>query len=485
MFLSQIRAGAGAEDRSPFGDFWFEPIAMRSITGTRVSADTALQLSAVFRAVTLLSGHIAMLPLLLKKIGTNKRIAGHALQKLFKKPNSWQNGFEWRQMIMGHLLLRGNAYNQIVEDRRGNVLQLLPLHPDRVKIEMLTDGDYRYRYRDANGEERILVRGEVWHLRGLSSNGITGLSVIECARESMGLGLAAQAYGARFFANDAKPTSGWIEYPGKFSDKAARSNFREGLQEAQSAANRGKALVLDSGMKYHEIGVTNADAQFLESRKFQISEIARWFGVPPHKLADLERATFSNIEQQSLEYVTDSLLIWAETFEAGIDDVLLFDDEGLESELDFAKLLRGDTASRYDAYGKGINDGWLVRNEARESEGLEPLPGLDKPMRPLNMVEEGEEEEEETETTTPPAKPDPEEEGESARRLQAMIESNAGRMARRLSKSGPPADVGAIAEALAVPIERVERWARKTVWNKETATVENLTTSLIALGSQQ
>lgn len=405
MFLS--RMASTTDDRSPYGNFWFEPISHRSMSGARVTADSALQLAAVYRAVFLLSGHIAMLPLKLKKAGTNKRIEKHWLYKIFKKPNRFLNGFEWRQMIMGHLLLRGNAFNEIIEDRRGNILELMPLHPDRTKIQILDGGEYRYIHTENDGTQRPIPRGKVWHLRGMSSNGIIGLSVIECARESLGLGLSAQAYGARFFANDAKPVSGWIEYPGKFADRAARAVFRESVQEAQAAANRGKMMVLDNGMKYHEIGITNTDAQFLESRKFQVADVARWFGVPLHKLGDLDRATFSNIEQQSLEYVTDSLLIWAETIEAGLDDAFIFDDEQIEPELDFTKLLRGDTSARYTAYGQGIKDGWLTRNEARQDDGREPLPGLDEPLRPLNMVEEDDAEDETDEPDEQDGQDDP------------------------------------------------------------------------------
>lgn len=489
MFISKIRAGG--EDRSPFGDFWFEPIAMRSMAGTKVSADTAVQLSAVFRAVVLLSGHLAMLPLELKEAGTKKRVKNHPLYSLFKKPNRWQNGFEWRQMLMGHLLLRGTAYNEIVDNARGQIEELIPLHPDRVKIEQLPGGDWRYRITDVSGKERFLASGQVWKLCGLSSNGITGLSVIECARESMGLGLSAQTYGARFFANDARPSGGWIEFPGNFADRAARTLFRESVQEAQGAANRGKMMVLDRGMKYHEVGLNNKDSQFLESRKFQISEIARWFGVPPHKLADLDRATFSNIEQQSLEYITDSLLIWAEIWEAGIEDILLFDDEGLEAEFSFAKLLRGDSATRYRNYQAGINAGWLTRNEAREDDGREPLPGLDEPLRPLNMVEESDAEDlaDDSETAVqpgkPPAAPQPSEgDGENASRLQTLVQANAGRLARRFSKAGVTlADAQLVADALAVPENRAADWCSFLVGTDLSDDEQTLTDWLIRLGS--
>jgi HK97 family phage portal protein len=452
-----------------------------------------MRLSAVFRAVWLLSGHISLLPLTLKKRGSLKKIDKHPLLTLFKKPNSWQNGMEWRQMMQGHLLLRGNAYNEIIDNSRGEITSLVPLHPDRVKVEMNPGNtDYRYRVTNSDGTERILPRGQVWHLRGLMSNGITGLSVIECARESFGLGLAAQEYGARFFANDAKPTGGWISYSGKFSDKTARTNFRESVQQAQSDANRGKIMVLDQGMEYHEVGLTNKDSQFLETRKFQISDIARWFGVPPHKLADLERATFSNIEQQALEYITDSLMIWTEIWEAGIEDCMLFDDEDIDVDLDFGKLLRGDSQTRTGNNQKLVASGIITRNEARADEGREPLPGLDEPLRPLNMVEESDAEEEEDEEEsqeekgTAPGKnkpaQDPEDDAdENARRFQAMLHSNASRLARRIVKATGPIDSSLVAEALAVTPAQASSWCSGTLVG---TSVEDLTASLIALGNQ-
>lgn len=483
MFLSKVRA----EDRSPYGDFWFEPVTARTLAGMRVSADTALQLSAVFRAVFLISGHLALLPLVIKKPGSFVKVEKHPLYKLFKRPNRWQNGLEWRQMITAHLLLRGNAYNEIIDNSRGEITDLVPLHPDRVKLVVLDNGDYRYKVTDANGTERTLQRGQMWHLRGLSSNGYTGLSVIECARESMGLGLAAQNFGARFFMNDARPTAGWLEYPGTFADKASRTQFKESVQEAQAAANRGKMMVLDRGMKYHEVGLNNRDSQFLETRKFQISDIARWFGVPPHKLADLDRATFSNIEQQSLEYITDALLIWASIWEAGIQGELLFDDEDLEVEFDFDKLARGDSVSRANRNQKLVAAGIITRNEARADERKPPLDGLDEPLRPLNMVEESDAEDEEedaepAESDQPPPQK-PQEDGDAEARLAQLLQANAGRLARRIIKANEVRPA-LVAEALAIPLEHAEAWAKNSLWSAHTFTLENLTASLIALGSK-
>jgi HK97 family phage portal protein len=366
---------------------------VHTTAGLRVSADGALQLSAVFACVRIIASQFASLPFTLYRNrldGGKDRVTDHPVYRLLaRKPNPYQNAFEWREMMAGHLALRGNAYNQIVTDGRGNITGLIPLHPDRVQILLQTNGDYGYRYTQPNGAIVTYSRGEIWHLRGLSSDGVIGLSPIALARNALGGAMAAQDYGARFFANDATPTGGWIEYPGSFKDKQAREQFRESLQEAQSGINHGKLAVFEFGMKYHQISVTPEDAQFLETRRFQVTDIARWFGVPPHKIGDLDRATNNNIEQQALEFVQETLGPMAERWEASIEAELLFDDEELEAEFQFSQLMRGDSQSRATFYNMGIQSGWLTRNEARIAENLNPLPGLDAPLRPLNMAEEG------------------------------------------------------------------------------------------------
>ena len=386
------RFRTASDDRSAWGDFWFEPVSVRSASGLRVSPDGALRLSAVYACVRILSETMASLPIVLyrqREDGGKDQVTDHWLHRLLcRRPNRYQNPFEWREMLQGHLALRGNAYCQIITNPRGEITELLPINPDRLQVEIMRSGELRYRIADRFGEETVLPRSGVWHLRGLSSDGVVGMSPIELARESLGIALAAQDYGARFFANDAKPSGGWIEFPGAFKDSEAKKVFRESYQAAQSGANRGKVLVLENGMKFHEVGVTNKDAQFLELRKFQITDIARLFRVPPHMIADLDRATFSNIEQQSLEFVMHTMTPWAERWEASIEAELLLDDDPLEIEFDFANLMRGDAASRSAYYQSGIQNGWLTRNEARAAENLNPIEGLDEPLRPLNMVEE-------------------------------------------------------------------------------------------------
>lgn len=490
MFLSRIKA---SDDRSPFGDFWFSPVSTRSLSGMRVSADNAMCLSAVFRAVGLVSGHMAMLPLCFYKQGTRQKIKQHPLLKLLNvRPNRWQNAFEWREMVQGHIELRGNAYNEIYANGRGEITDLVPRHPDRVKVDVAENGDRKYIITNQDGTTRPVLQGQMWHLRGFSSNGMTGMSVIECARESFALGLSAQAYGARFFANDAKPSGGWIEYPGQFKDKTARLTFRESVQDAQSAANRGKLMVLDHGMKYHEVGLTNEDAQFLETRKFQISDVARWFGVPPHKIGDLERATFSNIEQMALEYIQDALQPRASRWESSIEADLLFDDEEIDVEFEFHELLRGDSQARSMYYHNGILDGWLTRNEARDMEGMEPIDGLSEPLRPLNMVEESDAEETEVEAVNQEAadtKPPEEDAGATDKdaRLRAMIQSNAERLARRMAKAGQVTaeDADLIANALAITRVSAAAWCAFFVDVQFEADDEKtLCESLVRLGSK-
>jgi len=485
-FFDRFRAYRA--DRSPWGDFYFEPVGAKSVSGMRVSSDAALRLAAVYACVRILSETMASLPVVVYRMrpdGGKDRIKDHWLyHRLARTPNRYQNPFEWREMLQGHLTLRGNAYCQILANRDGEITELLPIHPDRVKLEMLSNGDYRYRISQISGTDIVLPRGEVWHLRGLSSDGLMGMSPIELARESLGMALATQDYGARFFANDAKPTGGWIEFPGSFKDPEAKKVFRESYQAAQPGANRGKVLVLENGMKFHEVGVTNKDAQFLELRKFQITDIARIFRVPPHMIADLDRATFSNIEQQSLEFVMHTMTPWAERWEASIGSELLLDGDDLEVEFDFSNLMRGDAASRSAYYQSGIQNGWLTRNEARIAENLNPLEGLDEPLRPLNMVEEGDAEEVEptdagTDSEMEPQAPVDE---QARARLRAVLTSAADRWARRISRSGAidEKEIGLIAEALAVPMADAERWAQEQ--DGRDLSEPDLRQSLIQLG---
>ncbi len=385
MFL-KMRADDGG-DRSPFGSFWFNPLPF---TGTNVTSDSALRLISVYACTRVISEDVGKLPFVLYRRAANggkNKITDHWLYRLFgREPNGFQNPMEFKEMMQAHLCLRGNAYAQIIGNAAGEVTQLIPIHPDRVTIEKLSEINWRYRIKNGDGSDTILTRAQIFHLRGGSADGIVGLNPIACAREAITGALAAQSYGMRYFLNDAS-TGQWIEFPGQFKDDAQKKQFRQAWQEAQTGANKAKTAIMDNGMKLHQLPLNNADAQFIESKKFNRSEIASLFRIPPHKIGDLEKATFSNIEQQSLEYVTDSLTPWLVRWEEAIRYYFIFEDD-LDVEINVMPLLRGDSGARSTYYHKGILDGWMTRNEARINESLNPIDGLDEPLRPLNMVEE-------------------------------------------------------------------------------------------------
>lgn len=440
MFL-RPKASLDDGDRSPFGNFWFGPSPGRA--GGLISNDDALRLTAVYRAVRLLADSMSTLPFkLLKPSATGKgfqSITDHWLVRLINdQPNEYMDPVTYRKLKQSHLELRGNAYDRIVADNRGQIVALLPIHPDRVTVEMLDEYNWRYRVAQRDGSTEYLSRTEVFHRKDFTLNGIVGLNPIACAREALSTGIAAQSYGQRFFENNAQP-SGWIEFTGEFKTDQDRVNFREKLQQLWGGRNQGKTGVLDRGMKYHEIKVSNADAQFIESKKFSVSEIARMFGVPPHKLGDLSASTNNNIEQQTLDYINDSLMARIVGWESGMRfDLLGPEAQDYSIQLDLTALMRGDSAARRQYYQSGIQSGWLVRNEAREMEGLNPLDGLDEPLRPLNMVEEsaaenaekgGDKTTEQTLPNSPP--PAPPGNDASADRLHAMTAAAVDRIVRK------------------------------------------------------
>ncbi|ACC76143.1 phage portal protein [Paraburkholderia phymatum] len=440
MFL-KFRADADDGDRSPWGSFWFSPVPFKG-QPHNVTGDAAMRLTAVYACVRVLAEAVSMLPFVLYREGADgskKPEKAHWLYRLLAvRPNEFQNPMEFREMMMMHLALRGNAFAEIISNTAGIVTDLVPIHPDTITIEMLSKTNWRYIEHLSDGTERIIVRGSMWHIKVMSPDGIVGMNPIQASRESIASGLSAQEYGLRYFENDATP-GGWIEYPGEFKDDQQKRNFRESWQTQQSGRNRRKTAVLERGMKYHPIEVKNSDAQYLETRKFSVSEIARLFRIPPHMIGDLEKATFSNIEQQSLEFVIHTLTPWLVRWEEAIRASFIEVGEGLNCEFPTTTLLRGDAQARSMYYHNGILDGWMTRNEARLMENMNPLDGLDEPMRPLNMVEE---DEAETQQNAPqiapkpgkPANPQPEQEnddGPTQARMYALAAAAADRVARK------------------------------------------------------
>ena len=310
----------------------------------------------------------------------------------------------------------------------------------------------------------------------MSQDGIVGMSPIEVAREAVGEAMAMQSYAARFYANDARP-AGLISYDGKFANKEARMAFRESWQEAYGGRNQRKVAVLEKGMTYHEMKLNNADAQFVEARKEKVSEIARIWGIPPHKIGDLSRATNNNIEHQNIEFWSDCMGPYGACFASSAEFHLLGEDSGLDAEFNVRPMMLGDGKSRSDRLRSLVMGGILTPNEAREEEKYDPVDGGEKLLRPLNMValdEDGEPEElPEAKPATPGAPPGPNDEGgdpAEAGRLQSILAASAGRLARRaagaLAKKSAADVFGAefqalVSESLGVSAERAGAWCAK------------------------
>jgi HK97 family phage portal protein len=344
-----------------------------------VNEHTALNLSAVWAAVTVISGTVASLPLLLYKRlpnGGKERFVDHPVYRmLHDEPNPEMTSMVFRETLQAHVLLWGNAYAEIQRDQAGRPVALWPLSPQQV--EPFRDKEtrvLRYRVTNETGRQVIVDAERILHVPGLGFDGIVGYSVVRKARESLGLALATETFGATFFGNGAWP--GLVaQHPGKLSDPAAK-RLKDSLNEALQGPTRAHNLIVtEEGIKVEKMGIPPDDAQFLETRKFQIVEIARWFNLPPHKLRDLERATFSNIEHQGIDFVVD-LRLWFVRWEQELNRKLI---RPLERKIQFVEhlvdgLLRGDSASRVAIYASGRQWGWLSADDIRERENLNPLP---------------------------------------------------------------------------------------------------------------
>ena len=350
-------------------------------SGKPVNEHTAMQMTAVYSCVRILAEAVAGLPLHLYKYtasGGKEKALSHPLYFLLHdEPNPEMSSFVFRETLMTHLLLWGNAYAQIIRNGKGEVIALYPLMPNRMSVDRDSSGALYYtytRYSDEaptmNGMTVTLRPSEVLHIPGLGFDGLVGYSPIAMAKNAIGMAIACEEYGAKFFANGAAP-GGVLEHPGTIKDP---QKVRDSWNAAyQGSSNSHRVAVLEEGMKYQPIGISPEQAQFLETRKFQINEIARIFRVPPHMVGDLEKSSFSNIEQQSLEFVKYTLDPWVIRWEQAISRSLLRPDE---KKLYFAKfnvdgLLRGDYVSRMNGYATARQNGWMSANDIRELENLD------------------------------------------------------------------------------------------------------------------
>ena len=355
-----------------------------STSGKAVTEHSAMQMTAVYSCVRILAEAIAGLPLHLytyKEDGGKEKALGHPLYLLLHdEPNPEMSSFVFRETLMTHLLLWGNAYAQIIRNGKGEVVALYPLMPNRMTVDRDSSGQLFYSYQMNNSDAPTMKAGtvilkpsDVLHIPGLGFDGLVGYSPIAMAKNAIGLAIATEEYGAKFFANGATP-GGLLEYPGTVKDPdRVRESWNKGFSGSQNA---GKVAILEEGMKYTPISIAPEQAQFLETRKFQINEIARIFRVPPHMVGDLEKSSFSNIEQQSLEFVKYTLDPWVVRWEQSLSRALFTPEEKKQYFFKFnvEGLLRGDYQSRMNGYATARQNGWMSANDIRGLENLDRIP---------------------------------------------------------------------------------------------------------------
>lgn len=357
----------------------------RADSGERVDEKSAMQISTVYACVRLLSESVAGLPLHLYrytgKDGEKEKAVEHPLYKiLYRQPNPEMTSFTFREVLMTSLLLWGNAYAQIIRDGKNGILALYPLSPENVEVDRDSSGNIYYIYSaytdevpGENNKEIILQREDMFHIPGLGFNGLVGFSPIAMMKNALGSTMAVEKYGSSFFRNGAQP-SGVLEHPGVLRDP---TKIRENWSAVYGGANNAhKVAVLEEGMSYKPISLNPQDSQFLETKKFSVDEICRIFRVPPHMVQDLEHATFSNIEHQSIDFVQHTLTPWIIRFEQGIMKDLLLDEEQDEyfPKFNVDGLLRGDYQSRMNGYATGFANGFLSPNDIRRLENMDPIP---------------------------------------------------------------------------------------------------------------
>lgn len=352
-----------------------------SLTSSEGKVDefSAMQMSAVNACVRILSETVASLPLHLYRRngnGSPEKVEDHPLTKcLYSAVNEEMTSFQFRESMMASVLLWGNAYARIIRNKLGQATELWFLKPQYMVVDRdMRTGEIVYTYTDdTTNETYTYTPKQIFHLRTTSIDGLRGMSPIEQASSAIGLALAAEQYGAKFFGNGANP-GGVLEHPGVVKDQAKIRNSWNAVY--QGSANAHKIAVLEEGMKYKSIGISPNAAQFLKTRKYQVEEICRIFRIPPHMVGNLDRATFSNIEHQSIQFVVHAVRPWLVRWEQAITRCLLNEKERgvYYARFNVDGLLRGDYQSRMEGYGIGRQNGWLSANDIRELEDLSPIP---------------------------------------------------------------------------------------------------------------
>jgi HK97 family phage portal protein len=375
-----IVADAGGAGYGPADDFWYSPVGQQSSAGMRVSPDTAKRLTVILACVTAKGRDLSILPPKVRRdlaSGGSKVVPNHPLYNLLAyRPNPWQTSAEWHMMLEGHVELRGNAFCKKVGNNGGYPKQLIPMHPDRVQVEIIKEsGMPRYRYSNPlTNQTEVLVQEEVFHLRDWSDNGYIGQSRITMMADAIGSQLARQDFAGRFLANDAR--TGVIYTGGNFKTDEDRDNWIKKARANNTGVNRGKPLWVPSGMTVDQVGFNMVDVQLVDSMKLTDVQICNGMGVLPHRVGiDAGKAaTFASTEQFNIMDVQHSIHPMVRMWEQCIQRDLMLEDDSYYVKYSMAALLRGDNATRFAGYGTAITFGWMCQDDVRELEDLNPIP---------------------------------------------------------------------------------------------------------------
>lgn len=389
-----IKRAAKLPRPDAWDDTWYENQGHESLTGLQINEESAMRFATFWACVKVISEDLASLPLFTfrrKDLGRMKADDLRIYYLLHDSPNPEMSAMQFRETMQSHLLRWGSCYAQIDRNLMGEIRYLWPLNPSRMEVTR-PNKQLVYEYTPT-GESTptYYPRNEVFHIGGLGFNGLTGYSVVGFHRDAVGTGLAGQQYQATAYRDGNRMQVAFVHPAPKAPDEDMRKEWRDHIRKEYAGVGGQKIGLFWEGMKPENIGMTNEDAQYIEGRKFSRSEICAIFRVPPHMVMDLERATFDNIEHQSIEYVIRSLRPWAVRWEQAINQQLLKGSYTYYAEHSLDALLRGDIKSRYDAYAVGRQWGWLSRNDIRESENMNPIEGGDDYLTPMNMNVLGEE----------------------------------------------------------------------------------------------
>jgi HK97 family phage portal protein len=444
---------------APWDDYWYSPVGAPSVAGMRISPDTVKRLSTVIACVSAKGRALGVLPCLVYSDlpGGGKRVERkHPLFRLLhERPNSMQTAFEYYQMMQGHIELRGNAYSEILTSRRGVIGELIPMHPDRVHVEVLSDGTLRYQYNDPlTRATRVLLQDEVFHVRDFADERQAGQSRIQMGMDVYGVALAQQDYRGKYLKNDA--SAGVIITGTNFANKQDEDLYLQAFEAGNTGEKRHRAKLLPPGVDIKTLGIKPIDMQLLDASKASAVEICTMHNILPHLIGvdTGKAATYASVEQFNLMHAQQSVLPMAVMWEQAQRRDLFNENDPCYSKFALASLLRGDTATRMAGYAVGVEHGWLSDDDVREFEDMNPIRGgigkqyfvplnwknLDPaliPAPPASPDPDPDQETEEQDDQDNPENSDPDPAEQSAARSQLIIlaQDSAGRCVRREVKA--------------------------------------------------